>query len=277
MKRATRVTLPVLSALLLILIGPMKAELSTDRSTDVIEGGETAPPFSSKSNGAQEFKEYDYRFDGAKWVPAWFLCDGEREVAVFSEDGKGKAIRYESFSKRQPSKTTILSLTQKGEPDCGMMKCYYTFVAQGKKFSVMESHYKDDEAFWTMSHMIGVGPPKKEVSAEQECRWFERTRVGIITDRRSIYITESETGDLQYQSFNYDQASEKPSVMLKGGVRTLDAGKGIETFTFESGEYAYVINVSTVESRPSVEVLVKRNGALAQKERCLSYTYVRKP
>jgi hypothetical protein len=45
---------------------------------------------------------------------------------------------------------------------------------------------------------------------------------------------------------------------------------------FKSGEYVYVINVSTVERRPFAEVIVKRNGASIQKERPLIYTYAKK-
>ena len=78
-----------------------------------------------------------------------------------------------------------------------------------------------------------------------------------------------------YRSFNFDAASGAPSVDIKRGSRSLDISRGMEAFTFMKGGYSYVVNVSVVK-RPFVEVLVKRNGAVAQKENCLSYTYLKK-
>ena len=159
-----------------------------------------------------------------------------------------------------------------------MMKCYYSLSAPGKKVIVNESHYKDDEAFWTTKYMLTVASSSKSNpnEDEKECFWFERTRVAIFTDRRSIYVTEGETGGLEYDSFNYNDTSDRASTSLEGGVRTFDRAKNIETFTFEGGGYSYVVNVSANDSRPFVEVLVKKNGALLQRERCLSYTYLKK-
>jgi hypothetical protein len=279
MKRSAKVVLLIASALLLLL--PSSRSLRAERfqnPTAAVEGN-SQPPLTPKSQGGgvAGFKEYNYYYNGAQWVAGWFQCDEDREVSIFSDGRKGKTFHYESFPKSQPSKKTVLSLRQKGDEDCGMMKCYFTLVAPGKSFVVLESNYKDDEAYWTSPHSLTSERGKGRASPdEHECRWLERTRLAVITDRRSIYVTESEMGDLEYRSYNYKGASDQPAVMLKGGVRTFDAGKGVEIFTFQNGEYTYVLNVSTVESRPSVEVLVKKKGAVAQQERCLSYTYLKK-
>jgi hypothetical protein len=271
MKRSAKVVLPIYCVMLLLLpvSDRLKAEMFMNTAAGAGRDGFTMSQ-ASQNTGVAEFKEYNFYYDGTKWVPGWFQCDTAREVAIFREGG------YESFPKRQPSQKTFLSLKQAEEPDCGMMKCYYTFAAQDKAVVVRESHYKDDEAFWTVQYAMSISPKTESNPKEQDCRWFERTRLAVITDRRSIYVTESEKGKLEYQSYNYEQSSDRPAVMLKGGAHTFDKSKGIETFTFQKAEYTYVLNVSAIESQPFVEVLVKKNGALVQQERCLSYTYLKK-
>lgn len=228
------------------------------------------------AGGAQEFKEYNFRYDGTKWVPGWLQCDAEQEVLIFGVAGKRGTLRYESFPKRQPARKTVLSLHQRGEPDCGMMKCTYTLVAPAQTVSVRESHYKD-EAYWTSQYWVTISRGKGRTLPEQQCRWFERTRLAVITDRRTIYVTEDEAGQIQYQSYNYQQAEAQPSVTLKGGTVVSDERRRAESFTFQSGDYQYILTVSTQENRPFVEVLVKKRGILVQQERCLSYTYLKKP
>jgi hypothetical protein len=218
-----------------------------------------------------ELKEYNYYYDGAKWTESWFQCEMTSRVAVFTAND---SLRY--FLKTQPSQITSLSIKQTEEPDCGMMKCYYSFSTQGGgKSVVMESHYKDDEAFWTVQYRVSLTQGGQTLADEEECRWFERTRLAVVTDRRTIYVTEGRANQFEYRSFNFDSASDAPSVDIKRGSRSLDISRGIETFTFMKGGYSYVLNVSVVK-RPFVEVLVKRNGAVVQKENCLSYTYLKK-
>jgi hypothetical protein len=217
-----------------------------------------------------ELKEYNYYYDGAKWVKAWFQCEMNRNVAIFTGD---TGLRY--FSKRQPSQATTLSIKQQGESDCGMMKCYYNYsVKGGGKVVVMESNYRDEEAYWTTNHTVSIVRGRERIANETACNWLERTRLAVITDRRSIYVTENEKGGFEYSSFNFAQAPSKPSVKLTGGTRT--EANGIETFSFKSNGYEYVLNVSRVEAKPSVEVLVKKEGSLVQREKCLSYTYLQK-
>ncbi|HKS30166.1 MAG TPA: hypothetical protein VJS44_20245 [Pyrinomonadaceae bacterium] len=238
----------------------------------------TLPPAAPKAEllnetaGALELKELNYYYDGAKWVKAWFQCEMNRNVAIFEEETE---LRY--FSKRQPTQAARLSIKQTEEPDCGMMKCYYHYSVQGGgRVVVMESNYKDEEAYWTTNHTVSIERGRLRLANEAACHWFERTRLAVITSARSIYVTESEKGALEYSSFNFAQASSRPSVRLTNGARTSDEAKEIETFAFKNTGYEYVLNVSTNEAKPSVEVLVKKNGALVQRENCLSYTYLKK-
>jgi hypothetical protein len=275
MKRSARVMPVVCCVLLLALIllaGAANVGLSKETARARAGAARFSSSMSARGKKAAELKEYNYYYDGTKWVEAWFQCELNKHLAIFTSNS---ALRY--FPKSQPSQISSLSIKQTEEPDCGMMKCYYTFSAEGGgKAVVMESHYKDDESFWTGQYRVSLTQGGQTLAEEEECRWFERTRLAVVTDRRSIYVTEGKASQLEYRSFNFEQSSGNPSVDVKRGVRAFDKTRGVETFTFTKGEYVYVLNVSTIEKKPSVEVLVKKNGAVVQKERCLSYTYLKK-
>jgi hypothetical protein len=274
MKRSTNALLTISCALLLLLSGSSSRAERFQSPTGAAAESTGPLALTPTSQGVADFKEYDFYYNGTKWVPDWFQCDEAREVAIVSTEGKGKTFRYESFPKSNPSRKTVLTFRQVGDDDCGMMKCYSTLKAPGRTLVVFTSNYRDDDGPWTTGHSfvkqnIGDLPGR-------DCRMMDRSRLAVITDRRSIYVSESDKGVLEYRSYDYDHPSDKPSVMLTGGTSSIDKGKGVETFTFQSGEYAYVLSVSTDEKRPSVEVLVKKNGALVQTEKCLSYNYLKK-
>ena len=222
------------------------------------------------------YDEINAYFDGAKWVSGGIQCDGGREVTIVKPVGKSSAIRLMTFPKSEPTQKTELTLNQKGEPDCGMMKCFSTYVGPGsrQRYVIRESNYRDDEAYWI--HTIGIGKGRAAESNIDDCRWLERERVALITGMRSIYVTQDESGGLVYKSYNFKGASAEPSTTVKNGKHELDSARGIESFTFTSGEFTYVVNVSTSEKRPFAEVLVKKNGDTIQNEHCLAYSYAKK-
>jgi hypothetical protein len=273
MNRSTKALLTISCALLLLLSYSSSRAERFQSPTGVAENT-GHPALTPTSQGVGDFKEYDFYYDGAKWVPTWFQCDEAREVAILLTEGKGKTFRYESFPKSDPSRKTVMTFRQVGDDDCGMMKCYSTLKAPGRTLVVFTSNYRDDDGPWTAGHSF-VKHDAGDIPG-RDCRMMDRSRLAVITGRRSIYVSESDKGVLEYRSYDYDRASDKPSVMLSGGTSSIDKSKGVETFSFQSGEYAYVLNVSTDEQRPSVEVLVKKNGALVQTEKCLSYNYLKK-
>src|SRR5947209_1333055 len=245
----------VLTLALVALLFTMMSNQTSAGGNIIADKGKGQLALTPASQGVADFKEYNYYYNGMKWVPAWFQCDESREVAIFSGGSKSKAYHYESFPKSNPSQKTVLTFHQKGEDDCGMMKCYSTFAAPGRSLVVFSSNYQDDDRVWAAGHSFVRRAGEAEIPG-RDCRMMDRSRLAVITDRRSIYVSESEKGVLEYRSFNFDKASDKPSVMLTGGKSSIDKSKEIETFTFQSGEYLYVLNVSTNERKPFVEVLV---------------------
>lgn len=258
------------SVLLLTSAQPSTGTMSAARSKLFKTGGQSLPTPTINVT-LQAFKEFRGYFTGTKWIQGGIQCDGDGEVIIVTPYGGPRSLDVISFPKQNPSQKSRLKLRQKGDDDCGMMKCYSTYVAPGSRFVIQESHYLDDEAFWTVQYHIGKG--RKAEANMEDCRWLERSHVALLTEMRSIYVTESEAGELEYSSFNYREDPEEPSVKIKGGKQHLDKSKGIESFTFTNGEYTYEVNVSTSEKRPFAEVLVKKNGATIQKEHCLIYTY----
>ncbi len=227
--------------------------------------------------GAQyPYEEINAYYNGTRWVSGGTQCDGSREVTIVKPAGNLNTVRVTCFLKSQPTRKTELTFRLKGDPDCGMMKCYSTYVAPGsnRRYVIMDSNYRDEEAYWIHAVMIGKG--KAAENNMDECRWHERTRVALITEMRSIYVTQNEAGALEYQSFNHKGAGAEPSATAKDGKSNLDPAKGIESFTFKNGEYTYEVNVSTSAERPFAEVLVKKNGETIQRERCLVYSYAKK-
>jgi hypothetical protein len=223
------------------------------------------------------YEEINAYYDGTKWVSGATQCDGSREVTIIKPVGEsGSTIRLTTFPKSAPQQKTELTLRRKEDPDCGMMKCFSTYITPGsrQRYVVMESNYRDEEAYWI--HTVSVGKGKAAENNMDDCRWMERARVALITEARSIYVTQTEAGGFEYKSYNHKGAGAEPSTVVKDGKQELDSARGVESFTFTNGEFTYVVNVSISEKRPFAEVLVKKNGATIQKERPLTYSYAKK-
>ena len=161
------------------------------------------------------------------------------------------------------------------------MKCWWELkpTHEGNAtYVVQESHYYNQEdGYWTRNYQIGIGVTKEAAASHmQQCRWFPRTRVALLTEQRAIYITETAPSGLEYRHYDYGQTSDQPSLWLREGVRTSDREKEMESFTFTNQIYRYIVNVSSQESRPGVQVLVKKHDSVVQEEHCLSYTYLKK-
>lgn len=216
------------------------------------------------------YEEVNAYFDGAKWSSGSTQCDATREVTIIKPIGQSNSVRWTSFQKATPARKTDLTLRQKGDPDCGMMKCYTTYVGPAS-YIVMDSNYRDEDAYWT--HAVEIGKGKSPGQPLGECRWMERTRVALVTEARTIYITQENNGSLTYQTFNYKAASKAPSLVVKKGTSSVNSDG--ETFTFNNAGYTYEVKVGGSD-KPFAEVSVKKDGAVVQKERVLAYTYAKK-
>jgi hypothetical protein len=247
---------------------------STKHSQGTIPAGNMVAE--SLVNAQLPYEEINAYYDGAKWVSGATQCDGSREVTIVKPIGKSNNIHLTTFQKNAPTQKTELTLRQKGDADCGMMKCFSTYVAPGSshRYVIMESNYRDEDAYWI--HGVSVGKGKAAENKMDECRWLERARVALITDARSIYVTQNESGGLEYRSYNHKGAGAEPSTTVKDGKSEFDSSRGMESFTFTNGEFTYVVNVGTSEKKPFAEVLVRKNGSVIQKEHCLAYSYARK-
>jgi hypothetical protein len=247
-------------------------------STQRLQGTVSAGHSNATTLGEMQlpYEEINAYYDGSRWISGGTQCDGGREVTIVKPVGKSSTMRVTTFQKSEPRRKTELTLRQKGEPDCGMMKCFSTYVAPGsrQRYVVMESNYRDEEAYWI--HTVQMGKGKAAENNMDECRWLERTRVALITEQRSIYVTQTESGGLEYKSYNHKGASKEPSTTVKDGKQELDSARGIESFTFKNGGFTNVVNVSMSEVHPFAEVLVKKNGEMIQKEKCLAYAYAKK-
>src|SRR5262244_1440452 len=86
------------------------------------------------------YVEINAYFDGGKWANGSTQCDGPREVTIIKPIENSQHIHLTSFFKSAPARKTDLTLRQKGESNCGMMKCYTTYVGPAQ-YVVMDSNY----------------------------------------------------------------------------------------------------------------------------------------
>jgi hypothetical protein len=229
----------------------------------------------------QRYIEFSFYNQDGNWKRNWLQCDRRNSVSFMLDAPDASPQRYLMFSKSQPARKTTTELTLKQDQDCAMQKCWWSFTSPaeaGRSYLVQESHYYEPgDGYWTRSYKIGTGASEETAtSALQPCRWFLRTRAAVITERRSLYITETNKGLLVLKVYEHKQASNQPSLSLTGGRSSLNAAGSVESFTFKNRGYTCVINVGARESSPLAEVLVKRGNAVIQKEKCLSYNYLKK-
>jgi len=222
------------------------------------------------------FEERNYYYDGQHWVPSWFQCDGDGEVAIFKNTSGVKEQEMLRFVPSRPDERHEIKF-QASDPDCGMMKCRVTLTGRARDKSVyviQESHYREPEdGFWTNQYQMGRGSSEDAAGANlTQCRWFPRLRVAAITTAGSIYITETKAGGLVLKAFRYGAAGTQP-VTLTGGRQTVSLARGVETYSFRQKGYAYVVAVH--RNNAGIEIR-GGSGAADNPLQVLAYTYVRK-
>jgi hypothetical protein len=235
------------------------------------------------AQGDARYAEYAFYHDGeGMWVRSWFQCERAGSVGLMLADSKPNPQRYISFNKSRPAQQTLHTLVLKGDEDCAMQKCWWTFTSQspdaGKIYAVEESHYFDRaDGYWTRNYRIGTGASEESAASHaQPCRWFPRTRVAIITESQSLYVTETKRGRLVLRVYDHKQASYQPTLLLAGGAYSLNIAGTIETFTFKHRGLTYYINVGAGEEHPLAEVFVMKGDTVIQRDDSLSYIYLKK-
>jgi hypothetical protein len=241
----------------------------------------TPKPALAALSPLQQYAELSFYNHDGNWKRNWLQCDMKHSVSLMLDAPEASPQHYLMFSKSQPARMMTRELTLKQDQDCAMQKCWWSFTSTaeaGRSYLVQESHYYEPgDGYWTRSYQIGTGASEEAATkALQPCRWFLRTRAAVITERRSLYITETNKRLLVLRVYEHKRASKQPSLYVTGGRSSLNAAGSIESFTFKNRGYTYVINVGARESNPLAEVLVKRGDAIMQKEKCLSYNYLKK-
>jgi hypothetical protein len=230
----------------------------------------------------EKYKEYAFYHEDGTWVRNWFQCDRTGSVAIMMDASESRPQHYLTFDKSHPAQQNVTVLDLKQDADCGMQKCWWTFNSkapgESRIYAVEESHYYEPgDGYWTSNHKIGTGASEESaVSHAQPCRWFLRTRAAVITERRSLYITETKTGRLVLRVYDYQRASNQPALFLTGGESRTNMAGDIETFVFKNRGFAYFINIGTGESTSLAEVFVMKRDTVLERDNCLSYTYLKK-
>jgi hypothetical protein len=284
-------TLALLSLLLLPLMwssNSARATLSTYGMTRAPSSSHEQARPSAQAKTAQgqrrdaHYEEYAFYQDNGLWVRNWFQCDKTGSVAIMLADSKPKPQQYLSFNKSQPTQITFHTLALKQDEDCAMQRCWWTFTSQspdaGKIYAVEESHYfEPQDGFWTRRYKIGTGTSEASAAAHSRpCRWFPGTRAAIITERQSLYVTETKTGRLVLRIYDYERASNQPTLLLAGGESSLNFAGNVETFAFKKRSLTYYINMGVGESNTMADVFVMKGDTVIERDNSLSYIYLKK-
>ncbi|HEV7859501.1 MAG TPA: hypothetical protein VGO91_12850 [Pyrinomonadaceae bacterium] len=251
------------------------ATLPPDQSAPVSVGETNATP------SYQQYTEYSFYNEQGTWKRSWLQCDRRRNVGLMLDASDSKTQHYLTFKKSQPAQKKVTEFALSKEEDCAMQKCWWAFTSPawtGKNYAVEESHYiEPDDGYWTRSYYIGTGASEQSAESHvQPCRWFSRSRAAVITERRSMYITETQTGRLVLKVYDHKDASNQPSLFLVGGHSSLNTAGDVESFTFKNHGFTYIINVGAQENHPLAEVLVMQHNAVIFKDDPLSYNYLKK-
>jgi hypothetical protein len=233
---------------------------------------------------ARRFATYNFYFDGSRWLRGWFQCDQVHESVIVLDPPTSRTHTLVSFQKNQPSVLNSVQLVQQGEAESAMGgKTSWTFTApdSGPTYTILEANYNEVSdpraGYWTRRYHIGRGPDAETaLNTLQECRWFPRTRVALITDTASLYVTETSGGQPVLTSYDYRHAAEQPTLTLASGTIQRDRAAHTESFTFTQGPSTYVLTVSLSEP-PTVQFSLRQHKAVIRQDTVRAYTYVQKP
>lgn len=222
---------------------------------------------------------------GGRVQAAWFICDAlnAKKVVVGTLPNAFGRLQLTSYSKMQPGHYQYQTYAL-GQAQVGGGSTLFPLSLRA-----LASQRADDElALANLGPPSGPDraftPPYLALKTEQDqtaCRWLAGTRVSGFTPWRSFVVTESASGVLTYQTFDFKDAartrvldidgtqrSSVPSIKITGGTRTVNVAA--QTFRFENAGYMYILRVPTCAAEATLSVL--RDGRVIQRERVTGYT-----
>lgn len=195
---------------------------------------------------------------------AWFICDGLQTptLTVIGNPNRANQVRITRFSKRKPASysSQIYAL---GQPDPGAGQIYYGLSLGGKEVGFVHAANpgmleNPDLAF--TQPIVSLKLP----GGETECRWAPGTRFFGFSNRRSVLVRQDSSGNLTYQSFNFNTpgGSSTPSLQIKGG-KSVAGG-----FFFQNKGYVYTVRSAGNQAK----VTVRKGGKLLLSEPFVAFT-----
>ncbi len=223
-------------------------------------------------------------------TPGWFVCDSLSGSAVSVmgwPDARGLS-RLTTYSKTNAGQFAYRTY-RVGGADVGAGQIHYPLTPSGPN-AAGNGVLNNIASFnvGALLHPEQVLTPNiislTSTETSGNCRWTLNTRLLGFDDRRSFMITETPTGLLTYQTFNFADAgksrpvmtdetyqSSVPSLSIVGGSRLLS--NALETFVFQNAGYTYTVRVPRLGQPAGASVTVSRGGRVVQTEQLTGYTY----
>ena len=217
----------------LILVSCLRPDSSWSAVRDVIPPGSKGQPYAASRS---------YVRGAAPGVtrPAqvWFICDPQpgARITIVTLPNQDGQLAFPHIYKDSSNIKELPVHFRLGEPDPGAGQVQWPVDdgkgATGDLHAFNPGMLSDPaDAFTPPFTSISIG------SDQASCRWVARTRLMGLSRRRTFLVTQGLDGGLEYQTFDYKDAtsakSAQPSLDIKGGRET-SAG-----FGFASNGYTY--------------------------------------
>ncbi len=218
-------------------------------------------------------------------TPSWFICDSldSPTISVMGWPNARGLSRLTTYSKALPGRYTYLNYrVGRADPGAGQINYGLTLSGAGSD----QGYFIGSFNVGALSHPEQAITPNivtlKSQEASGNCRWTLNTRLFGFDKRRSFMVSETPSGGLTYQTWNYDDAvrpqqpdgaqrTSLPSLSITGGRRFLSETQ--ESFVFQNAGYTYTVRVARLGAPAGATVTVSRGGRVVQTEPLTGYTY----
>lgn len=230
----------------------------------------TALLLSGLALGQPTFTEAIFRSENSLWLKVWALCDAPDAVILISEPREGQLVRIERIFKNAPNRPQVSRYRFLGsEGAAGSI--YYSLAPLDQptpapdQYYVRRSNIQSVEGGESTNRTVEVRLGGKAST----CRWFEGIRFLGVTARRTVYVLQTDSGGLEYRSYDFAKATLRPSLRLASG-EAQHRPDGSLIFCFTNRGYTYTVEVGPA-SRPFAKVEVRRGARLIQVEQVGAY------